>query len=326
MSSLDAARRHALTPGVWRTPLAAANAARAQLATLPGLILLQDGTCGAQQSVSGFDPLRLVVNVGGLGLTGYDAAEWLEQQHSIVPELATQQVGSLKPMGLKPWPGGLAQAAWAEEQGATWGQYKHQTFCHTSSFGCVNKKTFHMPALPDGNMLLCFMLVQLVVFVIGPGNTAADADALVAACTQLCKAQSQGSVKLPECAPEHPPKAAPSKPLQPSSHSNAAAAKQPQQQETPNDSSQPAPAAAALTPRQAFFADTEAVPLAAAVGRVSAELLCPYPPGVPAMFPGEVFTPASIQVLQETVAGGGVVTGSHDRSLENVLVVVRHFV
>jgi arginine/lysine/ornithine decarboxylase len=79
--------------------------------------------------------------------------------------------------------------------------------------------------------------------------------------------------------------------------------------------------AAALSPRQAFFADADTVPLAAAAGRVSAELLCPYPPGVPVIFPGERFTPASIQVLQDTLAGGGVVTGSHDHTLGTVLVV-----
>jgi arginine/lysine/ornithine decarboxylase len=93
LSSLDAARRHAFMSGVWLAPLAAAEVARTQLATLPGLSLLQDKCCGAQQSVSGFDPLRLVLNTQGLGISGYDAAAWLEQQHGIVPELATNKVG-----------------------------------------------------------------------------------------------------------------------------------------------------------------------------------------------------------------------------------------
>lgn len=79
-------------PGVWLDPVAAAESARTQLAALPGLGLLQDKCCGAQQSVSGFDPLRLVLNTQGLGLSGYDAAAWLEQQHGIVPELATNRV------------------------------------------------------------------------------------------------------------------------------------------------------------------------------------------------------------------------------------------
>lgn len=94
LASLDAARRHAFAPGSWLAPLAAADAARVQLAGVAGLVLLQDGSCAAQESVAGFDPLRLVVNVQELGVSGYDAAAWLEEQHGVVPELATQKVSS----------------------------------------------------------------------------------------------------------------------------------------------------------------------------------------------------------------------------------------
>jgi hypothetical protein len=34
-----------------------------------------------------------VINVAGLGLTGFDAAEWLEEHGAVVPELATLKVG-----------------------------------------------------------------------------------------------------------------------------------------------------------------------------------------------------------------------------------------
>lgn len=78
---------------------------------------------------------------------------------------------------------------------------------------------------------------------------------------------------------------------------------------------------AALSPREAFFADTECVEVADAAGRISAELLCPYPPGVPVVFPGEVVTEDVIQLLQSTLDQGGVVTGAQDSSLQNVLVV-----
>lgn len=73
--------------------MAAAGAARDQLAQLPGLSLLQDGSCGCQESVLGFDPCRLVLNVASLGVSGFAAAAWLEEQHGIVPELATNKVG-----------------------------------------------------------------------------------------------------------------------------------------------------------------------------------------------------------------------------------------
>ncbi|MFY9491487.1 MAG: DegT/DnrJ/EryC1/StrS family aminotransferase, partial [Mycobacterium sp.] len=43
----------------------------------------------------------------------------------------------------------------------------------------------------------------------------------------------------------------------------------------------------AMSPRDAFFADHERVPAAEAVGRIAAETAAPYPPGVPALAPGE---------------------------------------
>ena len=52
-----------------------------------------------------------------------------------------------------------------------------------------------------------------------------------------------------------------------------------------------------LAPREAFFAANETVSAAAAVGRVSAELIAPYPPGVPVLAPGELITAAAINAL-----------------------------
>lgn len=63
------------------------------------------------------------------------------------------------------------------------------------------------------------------------------------------------------------------------------------------------------------------VPAAEAVGRISAELLCPYPPGVPLAIPGEVLQHKTIQELQQVVASGGTVTGASDSSLASYLVI-----
>ena len=65
------------------------------------------------------------------------------------------------------------------------------------------------------------------------------------------------------------------------------------------------------------------VPAAEAVGRVSAELLCPYPPGVPLAIPGEVLQEETIQQLQQVVASGGTVTGASDACLATYLVIVQ---
>lgn len=52
-----------------------------------------------------------------------------------------------------------------------------------------------------------------------------------------------------------------------------------------------------------------------AVGRICAELLCPYPPGVPAVVPGELLTTDVIEMLRQVVSGGGKVAGAADSSL-----------
>jgi hypothetical protein len=43
-------------------------------------------------------------------------------------------------------------------------------------------------------------------------------------------------------------------------------------------------------PRDAFFGRTEPVPAERAAGRAVAEMLTPYPPGIPVAVPGEVST------------------------------------
>lgn len=66
-----------------------------------------------------------------------------------------------------------------------------------------------------------------------------------------------------------------------------------------------------LTPREAvLFSQHETVPLSTSIGRVCAELLCPYPPGIPVVVPGEVITTEAVQALQCAIYSGGKVTGS----------------
>lgn len=170
------------------------------------------------------------------------------------------------------------------------------------------------------------LLLQLVVFVLGPGSTLDDSDALVAAFEDLCTTQ------LSQLASSHH---STSSTTSSGSNSRDLGCKQKVQDSSstslPHHSTsslqhqhlsfqQPYPKAA-LSPREAFFADTECIGLAEAAGRISAELLCPYPPGVPLLFPGEVVTTEVIWQLQDTIAQGGVVTGALDSSLKALLVV-----
>ena len=77
-----------------------------------------------------------------------------------------------------------------------------------------------------------------------------------------------------------------------------------------------------ITPREAFFGPQERVPLEAAVGRVTAESLAAYPPGIPNALPGERLTEATLTYLRSTLDQGGTVRGLSDPTLETIWVSV----
>jgi arginine/lysine/ornithine decarboxylase len=77
----------------------------------------------------------------------------------------------------------------------------------------------------------------------------------------------------------------------------------------------------AMTPRDAFFARVEQVPVAEAVGRVAAELVSPYPPGVPVLAPGERISREAVDYLTSGVAAGMLIPDAADPSMETLRVV-----
>jgi arginine decarboxylase len=269
MSSLDAAREQASNPGAFAECLAAAAFARQELSQLPGLQLLSltqlklqqaaaggcvvgsDGETAAAraagQSIGGaawlgqgschtqalphrketpeLDPLILTLSFQGLGLTGYEAAERLESEHHIVPELATPT---------------------------------------------------------------CVVLAMSI------GSTMQHAEALVAAAACMCSAAHGSGARPPG-------------ELQASS--------------LPSWDTAPVLLQPAVSPRAAYYAEATRVPLAQAAGRVSAELLCPYPPGVPAVLPGEVLTENTLSALLSVRASGGRIAGCADPTLQTIAVL-----
>lgn len=77
----------------------------------------------------------------------------------------------------------------------------------------------------------------------------------------------------------------------------------------------------ALTPREAFFAARVAVPWAASAGRVCAEIVAPYPPGVPVLAPGERVTDAALEALRCARADGARIAYAADPTLATLQVV-----
>jgi arginine decarboxylase len=80
----------------------------------------------------------------------------------------------------------------------------------------------------------------------------------------------------------------------------------------------------AMTPRDAFYADTEIVPIDQAVGRISAEFIMIYPPGIPIFIPGEIITEENISYIHTNIAAGLPVQGPEDDSLQTLHVIKEH--
>ena len=75
-----------------------------------------------------------------------------------------------------------------------------------------------------------------------------------------------------------------------------------------------------MTPREAFFGPQEVVPAREAVGRVAAESLAAYPPGIPNVLPGERLSAETLDYVQEALDHGGSLRGPSDRRLRTVRV------
>lgn len=76
-----------------------------------------------------------------------------------------------------------------------------------------------------------------------------------------------------------------------------------------------------VSPRQAFFAPTQQLPIEQTVDRLCAELICPYPPGIPVLMPGEIISTEAIEYLQQILASGGSITGCSDFTLKTLKVL-----
>jgi lysine decarboxylase len=76
-----------------------------------------------------------------------------------------------------------------------------------------------------------------------------------------------------------------------------------------------------ISMRDAYFADTELVGAANAIGRVSADLIAPYPPGVAVIAPGELLTDEIVSGLITSQRAGVRIAYATDPTLANFRVV-----
>ena len=218
LASLDTARRHLALRGkelAERTVSLAART-RAAINEIEGLYCFGEEILG-EEATYAFDPTKLTIHVRHLGMTGYDAENWLRDRYNIEVELS------------------------------------------------------------DMYNILCLVT---------PGDDGAALETLVQALRDMA-GEYQLTAEVKEIAVEIP--------------------------EIPHLS---------LTPRDAFLGETELVPFREAAGRIIAEFIYVYPPGIPILLPGEVISQENIDYIVDHIEVGLPVKGPEDRTVTNIKVIV----
>ncbi|MCI3276748.1 aminotransferase class I/II-fold pyridoxal phosphate-dependent enzyme [Streptomyces cylindrosporus] len=76
-------------------------------------------------------------------------------------------------------------------------------------------------------------------------------------------------------------------------------------------------------PRDAYFADHTDVPVKEAEGRIAGEMITPYPPGIPAVLPGERLSAPVLRYLASGVRAGMNLPDAADSGLDTIRVAAQ---
>lgn len=76
-----------------------------------------------------------------------------------------------------------------------------------------------------------------------------------------------------------------------------------------------------LTPRQAYFSSKKSVPWDEAEGRIAGEMIAPYPPGIPVIYPGERMTREVWEYVENYRVRGRHLHGPADKQLSVFKVI-----
>lgn len=218
LASLDAARRHLALNGrqLAERALELAQKARRAINEIDGLYCFGEEILGGEATYD-YDPTKLTIHVRHLGITGYEAEQWLREHYRIEVELS------------------------------------------------------------DLYNILCLVT---------PGDDEHTIGTLVEALRHLAdtfrnkREVREIQVKIPEI---------------------------PQ---------------LSLTPRDAFYGETELIPFEQSAGRIIAEFIYVYPPGIPILLPGEVISQENIDFILEHLQVGLPVKGPEDPELRRIKVIV----
>jgi arginine decarboxylase len=90
LASIDAARREMALHGKerWEKAIRIAEGAGEQINAISGISVVTAETAKLRRTVTGFDPTKIVIDVSNLGVTGFEASDWLRDNQKIAMELA----------------------------------------------------------------------------------------------------------------------------------------------------------------------------------------------------------------------------------------------
>jgi arginine/lysine/ornithine decarboxylase len=83
----------------------------------------------------------------------------------------------------------------------------------------------------------------------------------------------------------------------------------------------PPPPVCALSPREAYFAPKRVIPWQDARGKVASEMIAPYPPGIPVIYPGEIVSDEIWEYVENFRLRKGHLHGPADGELKNYKIV-----
>lgn len=80
----------------------------------------------------------------------------------------------------------------------------------------------------------------------------------------------------------------------------------------------------AVSPRDAFYSETELIPFDDSEGRIIAEFIMVYPPGIPIFIPGEIITKENLQYIKKNIEVGLPVQGPENFDARMLRVIKEH--
>jgi arginine/lysine/ornithine decarboxylase len=90
LGSIDAARREMALRGKerWEQAIRIAESVVEQINAIAGITVITPEAAKQRRTVAGFDPTKIVIDVSNLGVTGFEASDWLRENEKIAMELA----------------------------------------------------------------------------------------------------------------------------------------------------------------------------------------------------------------------------------------------